>query len=209
MNAIRNAVEARNPPFLVHFTRTLNLPSILTHGIVPRQFFDEQEIAAHTNDPLRLDKQLGATCLSIAFPNAKMLWKLRQDNPGANWAVLVISREILWELPCAFCPCNAAANDVTCQPINNLKSADAFGKLYDPVLGIDRAGQKLRDFDPTDVQAEILAFGTINPNKIIGAVFQRGAIRDQYQNALGERKTFVHGDKGFFSQRWYFRGGQP
>jgi hypothetical protein len=206
MNAIRSLVEDKSIPFLVHFTRTRNLPSIFAHGIVPRSKLGKG-VKAHTNDELRLDNQLGANCLSIAFPNAKMLYKLRQDNPGANWVVLVVSRSILWEMPCAFCPHNAADNVVTSQPIENFKTAAALGRLYEPVAGIDRAVQKLKDFDPTDVQAEVLVFGTIPVEKIIGAAFQRGAMRDQYQHLFGDRKTLVHGDRGFFSQRWYHRGG--
>jgi len=110
MNEIRRAAEALEIPFLVHFTRTTNLPSIFQHGIVPRGHLTAGQVEAQTNDELRLDCQLGANCLSVAFPNAKMLWKLRQENPGSNWVVLIISRTILWEMPCAFCAYNAAAD---------------------------------------------------------------------------------------------------
>jgi len=208
MTAVREAVEARGIPYLVHFTRTLNLPSIFQHGIVPRDEFDNAEIGAHMNDELRLDNQLGANCLSIAFPNAKMLWKLRQENPGTNWAVIILSRTILWEMPCAFCPHNAAAGAITCQPIQNLQTAAAFEAMFAPLPDVDREAESLKPFDPTDVQAEVLAFGRIAPEKILGAVFQRRPIRDQYQHLFGQRTTYVHGDRGFFSQRWYHRSSQ-
>lgn len=205
MNAIRQAVEERQIPFLVHFTRTKNLPSILAHGIVPRDQLGIGAIKGDTNDELRLDNQLGASCFSIGFPNAKMLWKLRQDNPGVNWAVLVVSRTILWEIPCAFCPTNAASASVTCHPIENFQTAAALDALYAPQPGIDREAEKLKPYDPTDVQAEVLAFGQIPAAQILGAVFQRAAIKDQYAPILGDRTTWVHGDRGFFSQRWYHR----
>jgi hypothetical protein len=205
MNAIRVAVEARQIPFLVHFTRTKNLPSILAHGIVPRDQLGIGVINGDANDELRLDNQLGANCLSIGFPNAKMLWKLRQDNPGVNWVILVLSRTILWEMPCAFCPTNAASASVTCQPIQNFQTAAALDAMYAPQPGIDREAEKLKPYDPTDVQAEVLGFGQIAPPQILGAVFQRAAIKNQYVPILGSRTTWVHGDRGFFSQRWYHR----
>jgi hypothetical protein len=206
MNAIRLAVEARQIPFLVHFTRTKNLSSILQHGIVPRdQFGDGTGVVGDINDELRLDNQLGASCFSIGFPNAKMLWKLRQENPGINWAILVVSRTILWEMPCAFCPTNAAAASVTCQPIQSFQTIAAIDAMYTPSPEVDRDAQKLKPYDPTDVQAEVLAFGRIAPEHVLGAVFQRTAIKDQYVQLLGAKKTWVHGDRGFFSQRTYHR----
>jgi hypothetical protein len=208
MNAIRLAVEARGIPYLVHFTRTKNLPSIFEHGIVPRNEIGDGAIEGHTNDELRLDNQLGANCLSIAFPNAKMLWKLRAENPGVNWAVLVISRTILWELPCAFCPTNAASAAVTCQPIQAFQTAAALEAMCAPDPLIDREAQHLMGYDPTDVQAEVLAFGRISPDKIMGGAFQRMPSREQHKHLFGAKKTTVHGDRGFFSQRWYHRGGQ-
>lgn len=205
MREIRKYVEAKGIPYLVHFTRTKNLASIFEHGIVPRAQIDDGTCASEINDHLRLDCQTGAVCLSIAFPNARMLWKLRQENPGTNWAVLVISRQVLWEAPCAFCPTNAASNDVTSKPIQDLMTVDAFKQMYDPVVGIDRSAQALRDFDPTDVQAEILHFGTVPTERIIGGAFQRRAMKEHYQPLFGEKKTLSLGDKGFFSQRDYHR----
>lgn len=180
MNAIREAAKAREIPFLAHFTRTLNLPSIFQHGLVPRASLDDLQLEAQTNDEYRLDGQLGANCLSVAFPNALMLWKLRQENPGTNWVVLILSPSILWEMPCAFCPHNAAANEVTCQPIGRFQTAEALNAMFDPLPNINREGQKLKNYDPTDVQAEVLAFGTILPAKIMGGIFQRTPSKEQY-----------------------------
>lgn len=199
---------AREVPFLVHFTRTKNLRSILKHGIVPREQVDAETVVGTVNDNLRLDGQTSATCLSIGFPNAKMFYKLRQDNPGANWVILVVSRTIAWEMPCAFCPINAASGSITSQPIANFRTSAAFEAMYAPSVAIDREKEKLKTYDPTDVQAEVLAFGVIEPQDILGAIFERKPIRDQYLADLGERRNWVHGTSGFFSQRWYHRGGQ-
>lgn len=198
MNAMKQAVIAREVPFLVHFTRTKNLRSILEHGIVPREQVDGEALVSSVNDDLRLDKQLGANCLSVGFPNAKMFYKLRQENPGANWVILVVSRTILWEMPCACCPINAASASITSQPIANFRTPAAFDAMYDPSVAVDRGKEKLQTYDPTDVQAEVLAFGTIEPRHILGAIFQRKPIRDQYLADLGKRRNWVHGTGGFF-----------
>jgi hypothetical protein len=209
MNEVRQAIEELGIPFLVHFTRTTNLRSIMQKGILPRSAFEAEGVAADINDELRLDGELGAVSLSVGFPNSKMLWKLRQENPGVNWAVLVIAREVLWDLPCAFCKHNAADSRISCLPTESLQSVDALKSMYGEVEGLDRSGDRLKGFDPTDVQAEILAFGTIQPNSILGAAFQRGAIRSQYEPLFPGRKVVLHGDRGFFSDRGYHRRNTP
>lgn len=208
-DAIRDAVIESQIPFLVHFTRTTNLPSIMSKGLVPRAQFSEAEIAAETNDEFRLDGQLGASCLSIGFPNSRMLWKLRQENPGVNWAVLAVARDVLWELPCAFCKHNAADTRISSQPLASLQSADAVRSLYAGLDDLNREADKLKKFDPTDVQAEVLAFGIIKPEHIFGAAFQRGAIKSQYESHFPGRKVVLHGDRGFFSDRAYHRRNTP
>jgi hypothetical protein len=207
MNAIKGAVEAREIPFVVHFTQTTNLPSILQNGILPRAQIGEKGIPSKTNDELRLDNQLHASCFSVGFPNAKMSYKFRQENPGANWAVLVVAKDVLWESPSAFCATNAASASITCQSINSLMTESALHGMYDPIASVDREKEKLKPFDPTDVQAEVLIFDQIDPKHIIGAIFQRKPTRDHYLAALGARHNWVHADRGFFSQRWYYRGG--
>ncbi len=75
-------------PYLVHFTRVANLPSILQHGLYPVSRTAEVGVAPVVNDELRLDGHRNATSLSIAFPNYRMFWKYRQENVGVDWVVL-------------------------------------------------------------------------------------------------------------------------
>lgn len=192
-------------PFLVHFTRTRNLPSIMRHGILPRDRFAEYEVEAEINDELRLDGRLDGISVSIAHPNSKMLWKLRQENSGVNWSVLAISPEVLWTHDCAFCKHNAADSRITSTPIEDLKTEAAFAELFNDHPGFDRVADGLKVFDPTDVQAEVLIFEPILPPQILGVAFQRPAIKKQYDPHFVGRKSVLHGDRGFFSDRRFLR----
>lgn len=203
--SIQQVVAERQISVLLHFTRSINLPSIMQNGILPRDRFADANITAEINDELRLDGRLDGISLSIGFPNSRMLWKLRQENPGANWVIIGIVRSILWELPCEFCKHNAADIRISSQPIESLQSPASLLEIYGDVEGFDRNADKLKSFDTTDVQAEVLVFDRIPPEKFVGAVFQRSAIRDQYSALFGEKKVLVHGDRGFFSDRGYHR----
>lgn len=81
-------LRQRNINRLYHFTQAENLLNILTYGLLPRKKLEEENICSCFNDDYRYDACLGAVCMSIEFPNYKMFYKLRQDNPSADWAVL-------------------------------------------------------------------------------------------------------------------------
>jgi len=202
---IEEFVGLKKIPFLLHFTRTTNIPSIMANGIMPRDRMQAAGLQADINDELRLDGHLDGISTSIAFPNSKMLWKLRQENPGVNWAILLIFTTVLWEKPCAFCKYNAADIRISSLDINNLKNLTALSSMYDPIAGIDRGADKLKEFDPTDVQAEVLVFEEIPPEYIGAVVFQSSTIKAQYEKFFPDRKIFNHGRRGFFSDRKYHR----
>jgi hypothetical protein len=77
--------------------------------------------------------------------------------------------------------------------------------MFAQIEGIPtREQQRLKAFDPTDVQAEVLVFDVIEP-KYIGAMqFQTEAHKEQYAAILGGRQALV-GTKRFFSARSYNR----
>lgn len=205
--AIQTHATEIKVPFLLHFTRAANLPSIMQHGLYPVSRADEIGAAPQINDELRLDGHRDGTSLSIAFPNYRMFWKYRQDNEGVEWVVLAIRPSVLWLKDCAFCRHNAADARISCQPLQQLKTAAAFTGMFDEVEGIQsRQEQRLKTFDPTDGQAEVLVFDVIEPNLITGAVFENAATRDVYQGILGNRKILVNrAGKGCFAARSYVR----
>lgn len=79
--------------------------------------------------------------------------------------------------------------------------------MYDEIEGIPtREEQSLKVFDPTDVQAEVLVFDVIEPQYIVGVIFEKGCVRDGYLQHLGDKRTYIHANnKGMFASRGYAR----
>lgn len=189
----RYAIE-REVPFLVHFTRAVNLPSIMEHGIYPMDRVDEIDAEPEINDQYRLDGRLSGTSISIAHPNCQMLYKYRKEDESVHWAILVIDRSVLWEKECAFCRHNAADLRISRQPLEALATEAAFRGMFDEIPGLTaRADQKLNSSDPTDVQAEVMVFDVIEPEYILGIVFNSQGARDAYSHLLGEgQRSWIH-----------------
>lgn len=205
--AIQVHATAIEVPYLLHFTRVTNLPSIMAHGLYPIARAHEIGVAPDVNDQLRLDGYRNGTSVSIAFPNSQMFYKYRKDCEGVDWAVLVLHRSVLWTKDCAFCRHNAADARISGLPLAVLKTPQAFSGMFDEIEGHkSREEQKLKGFDPTDVQAEILVFDVIEPQYILGVVFEKDAVRNAYAAHLGERKSYLHANsKGVFASRGYAR----
>ncbi len=205
--AIQAHATAIKVPCLLHFTRVVNLPSIMQHGLLPVSRAAEIGVAPAINDELRLDGHQDGTSLSIAFPNYRMFWKYRQDNVGVDWVVLGIHPSVLWTKDCAFCRHNAADARISYLPLGHLKTPAAFTGMFEEIDGTQsRADQKLKPFDPTDGQAEVLVFDAIEPNLIIGAVFDNAPVREAYQGLLGNRQILLNrANKGYFAARSYVR----
>ncbi|WP_224363387.1 DarT ssDNA thymidine ADP-ribosyltransferase family protein [Hyalangium versicolor] len=207
----RQAIQARansiNVPYLLHFTRVVNLPSIMQHGLYPVSRVATIGVTPQINDELRLDGHLDGTSLSIAFPNHRMFWKYRHANEEVEWVVLAVDPSVLWLKDCAFCRHNAADARISCQPINQLKTPAAFTGMFEEIEGLKtRQEQRLKPSDPTDEQAEVLVFDVIEPSLIFGAAFENAATRDAYQGSLGNRKILVQRERqGYFAARSYVR----
>ena len=193
-------------PFLVHFTRVENLPSIMKYGLYPISRIPEIGVVPKITDEQRLDGHLDGISLSIAFPNYKMFFKYREREKG-EWVILVIHPQTLWLKRCAFCKHNAADSRIISQPIKQLMTLQAFSNMYEEIEGIpSRKEQMLKSFDPTDSQAEVLVFDIINPNLIIGAAFQDTTNIGKYRHLFGNRKILIYPEgKGFYASRPYMR----
>ena len=174
---IQDVINKRNIKYLVHFTRLENLDNILKNGIIPRNdmkdefinpfdfFLDEDKKSNGKyiyNDGYRYDGKLDYSCFSIHFPNDKMFFSLRERNKGSKWAVLIFSSEILLKYDCLFYPCNAADNRVSQTNISEFQGAEALERLF---YQEDRETY-LKDYHPTNVQAEVMIKGNISPSYI-------------------------------------------
>lgn len=206
---IKSIAEQLEIPCLIHFTRIDNLESILRNGICPVDRFGDIDTDSHPviNDKLRLDGHSDGISVSVAFPNSQMFYKYRKENENVSWAILILHPSILWNKECAFCKHNAADGRITCQPLNNLKTPQAFEELFFEIGGHQtRAEQCLKKYDPTDVQAEILVFDVIEPEYIYSIVFDSVTAQTVFAGIVGGRKTFVHAkNKGLLASRSYVR----
>ena len=206
---IESIVTTLEIPFLLHFTQATNLPSILNHGLYSIEKAKEAGIVTNINDNLRLDNRLNGTSVSIAYPNAKMLYKYRIEKPKADWVIIAIDPSVLWEKDCAFCKKNAATKFIRDLPVNQLKTAQAFQSMFDEVNDINGSLRKklsLYSCDPTDVQAEVLVLDIIEPQYINAILFEKGDVYDEYAIDIlisGVHKAFVSGDGivDFFAPR--------
>jgi hypothetical protein len=191
-------------PFLLHFTRAVNLTSIISRGLYPVGRAHEVGANPCINDQYRWDGHRDATSISIGFPNYRMFYKYRVDEPAVDWAVLVIEPSILWEKNCAFCRHNAADKRIRNQLLSNLMTPQSFMGMYDRIEGFPpREEQNLRIYDPTDVQAEVLVFDAIEPQFIAGIIFEEAAVRDTHLPRFDRQKTCIN--KGMFGSREYAR----
>ena len=206
MADVQSIIRDKEIPFLVHFTNLKNLESIFEHGLVPRDQLHELGSESETNDEHRIDGHEDSVSLSIAFPNCQMFYKIWQ-NSDDQFCLLALDPELLLKHESAFCKYNAADGAIIHQDINTLKSPEALMSMFEELHSQrSREEQKLKSYDPADVQAEILTFDTI-PKSYIGAVvFPDKASSEKYKGIIGGCKSYVHNtNKGFYGTRTFAR----
>ena len=197
---IRVLAEDLGIPHLIHFTRCDNLPSILRHGLCSIASCDVNGVEGIRNDELRLDGQPDGISLSITFPNYRMFYKYRQMDITADWAVLILAPQILWKKPCGFYRFNAADSRMRHQPREKMKSSQAFSEMFE-VAGEPRQSW-LRRYDPTDPQAEVLIYETIEPALIETVAFETATVAKRWSHALkGVDRIQAGPGKGLFGSR--------
>lgn len=153
---------------LVHFTRESSLDSILQRGLITRDTLILEGFAGF-NDNVRADFT-HAVCVSVGFPNYKMWFGIKKDNPDLDWVILVIEPTALWELPCAFCSANAALGAVASIPILQRQTLQAFQVMYADVPGKERVKLDIPGYWPTNPQAEVLMLQGVPRNYIRGVI---------------------------------------
>ncbi|MEE4540189.1 MAG: DarT ssDNA thymidine ADP-ribosyltransferase family protein [Erythrobacter sp.] len=202
-NIIAERAAAREIPYLVHFTRVENIPSIMANGLLSVRELRAAEVSFLGNDQVRWDGHAEACCLSIAHPNEKLFYRWRKQNGETDWVVLVLAPEIMWEADAAYCAHNAADARMSSREINDRRAVDAFEAMFEEhETTPHRDLQGLRPFDPSDVQAEVLAFQKIPPERIIGAAFSDLQALNQYRGRMGARRVrHVNEGEGFFGTR--------
>ena len=197
---IQKVVAERGIDLLFHFTQVQNLHSILTHGLLPKGQCAINGILPIINDSQRLDFTDGV-CLTIGFPNYKMFYTLRQNNPQTEWAVIGLEPRVLWEKDVAFCRENAAKAEVTAIPLHQRKGAAALRAMFDDYEGKPRKILEIPESCPTHPQAEVLVFEKIEPNYIVGVTFNKPANATQFRAQSYEQEYQLIHDLDYFYAR--------
>lgn len=136
MTSIQNIATETKIPYLLHFTRAVNLPSIMAHGLYPIERINEIGADPVINDQLRLDGHCSSTSISIGFPNCQMLYKYRMADASVDWVILVLHSSILWAKNCAFCRHNAADGRISSQLLPSLMTHQSFAAMFEEIDGI-------------------------------------------------------------------------
>lgn len=170
---------------LTHFTRVENLSNILSYGLYPRKKLQQGHFTFLYNDDYRYDGCENAVCTSIEFPNYKMFYSLRKNNPGTDWAVLILNASVLVNLKCAFCRTNAASEEMYQQALDEQKGTTAFLKLFEELHGgPSREYMSIPDWYPTNPQAEVLVFDIIPVEYIKCVAFNNRETLDKYKDDI-------------------------
>jgi len=194
---IQRFIQERGIKVIFHFTKLRNLGSILAHGLVTRnRLLDKQ----HCNDGYRMDRT-DAVCASIGFPNYKMFWSLRKQNPTEEWIILAISPLALIELRCAFCQENAASNNVSGLSIAQRSTLEALQRMYGDFGEKERKDLPIPDDYPTHPQAEILFLDGV-PLRYVGAILvQNEAMKQKIEKSYPRNMMKVVAKSDYFGPR--------
>ena len=205
---IQQIVDARGIGTLCHFTPKERLSSILHRGLLSRHFLEKLPPSKRPpfTDPDRHDGYKEAICLSIGFPNYRMLFQKTGHDKQSQWAILLIDTKVLWELDCAFCYQNASSNFVRLIPLKDIKKPSALKRMfrdqdYDNKGSYQRQLQIPKDY-PTHPQAEVLVFNSIPAMYIKAVLFYNGTALKKWKedNPKPYPQTFS-ANKQYFKPR--------
>lgn len=170
---IKAFLESRNIKYLVHVTDSRNIDSILKFGLLPKKDLIKRNIFFLENDHERKELNgFSAICLSVTRKNAKLINKFKHNGTMKKDVIIYIDASILWkeiEIDRLYCQTNAVT-------INSKKGStlNDFNMMFDDQIEYVANGeyrlvprnQFYSDDIPTDVQAEILFYGRIDPKYI-------------------------------------------
>ncbi|TPR13084.1 DUF4433 domain-containing protein [Apilactobacillus timberlakei] len=188
----QDVIKKRNITQLCHFTKSANLPGILSYneGILSTDKINnvDNEIPQDKN---RFDNDTSHVCTSVQNIN-KYYFKNRVNKSSYDllqqWAVLLIDPKII-DYTTDFCPVNAATKMgkyIIGRGKNEKKRYYAFDCLFDQIIYSSKGKKLYRNLsipknNPTDVQAEILISDNIPRKDIIGIAFPKKNIDMEIQ----------------------------
>lgn len=184
----KNEISNRSIEYLIHFTPTINLFSILENQeLMSRaklesldiEQFDILDYVQFTDNERYDDKNY--INLSLSAPNTFLFSRFRQktkDDFTINWCVLKIDPKHIYDENSLFAVTNAASNAAKRQfgITGDLEKFRMFFNeqlninTFNGVRSLNRSG--VHPKYPTDVQAEILVRDTIPSESIIEVCFE-------------------------------------
>lgn len=191
------AVE-RGVKSLFHFTRVKNLPSILARGLLTKKACNAEGVEPEINDQYRYDGT-DAVCATISYPNYRMFYRLRCDNPGVEWVVIKLDCSLLWRTPCAFSDTNAGDGSVFHTPVDQRQGLASLKSMFGDYQQVERAILKIPDHYTTNPQAEVLLLDGAASSDITGVYFQTNARYVEFKAQYPDLRCHLNG--GFFNGR--------
>ena len=165
--------------YLVHFTRVVNLRSILEHGIKPRQDLKRESLQFEPNDMKRLDGKTWCTCVSISIPNYKMLTKYHVHGTH-DFVILLLNPQILWKQRCYFFRANAASSLTRDKDLAQHSFPEAFVEMFEESDRFSlRTDMHRARYETTDPQAEVLVARTIPVDEILYILVEDSIMRQR------------------------------
>lgn len=191
-------ISKRGIEFLIHFTPTINLYSILEQGkLMSRKTLENLDIEqfdildyAQFTDNVRCDDK-GFINLSISGPNTFLFSKFQErtkDDMTIDWCILKIDPKYIYEKETKFSVTNAASN--VAKAIGVTGDLDKFKMLFANSINIPYGIRgKINSKYPTNVQAEVLVKKDIPVESIIEVCFNSRESFVSAKAALSEFDT--------------------
>ena len=191
-------ISKRGIEFLIHFTPTINLYSILEHGkLMSRKNLENLDVEqfdildyAQFTDSIRYDDKSFIN-LSISGPNTFLFSKFRErtkDNMMIDWCILKIEPKYIYEKETRFSVTNAASN--IAKSIGITGDLEKFKMLFANSINMPYGIRgKINSKYPTSVQAEVLVKQDIPAESIIEVCFYSKESFASAKAALSEFDT--------------------
>lgn len=181
---------------LIHFTNIRNLESILNRGILTRNILDEKNIVYKYTDEKRFDGRPDCTCLSIEYPNSKML-HYKKYNSLNKYVIIVLDAESILSnnLKKYYVYINAAnSNAAYLLTSDKLASPRYLKNMFLPSVSDAKYKYEREDTDPdfitTNPQAEILINGSIDTKDILEVHFSNYIDFNIFKSECGNKQIF-------------------
>ena len=183
---------------LIHFTNIQNLQSILNLGILPRSVLNERNIIYKYTDEKRFDGRPDCTCLSIEYPNFKML-HYKKYNSVNRYAMIVLDAESILsnDTKKYYVYINAANSNATYQLENdNLCDFIYLKNMFSQSVSDNKCkysrNDTYPDFITTHPQAEILINGNIDKKDILEIHFCNSNDFDLFKNSCEDFEIYTN-----------------